>query len=372
MTLSGTKDNADCWSAASIGGFRSNLLRWYDRERRDLPWRAKPGNASDPYHVWLSEVMLQQTTVPAVIPYFLKFTARWPSIHDLAAAPAEDLMREWAGLGYYARARNLLKCAREVAATTAGIFPDREEDLRALPGIGPYTAAAIAAIAFGRPANVVDGNVERVMARYFAVTDPLPAAKPELKERARALTEGCADRPGDYAQALMDLGATVCTPKSPDCRACPLRGDCRGLAQGIAASLPARSLKSRKPVRRGHVYMLRDGRGNVLLHRRPEKGLLGGMVALPTSEWIKEGTPGHAGFIKDPSCLRHSGFTVLHTFTHFHLELEGWSGAVDADAAAVQDDGFFFASESSLTVSGLPSVFLKAARAFLAGRSKVA
>lgn len=263
------------------------LLGWYDRMARPLPWRVSPsarasGVRPDPYRVWLSEVMLQQTTVAAVIPYFRTFTARWPDIESLASAPEAEVMAAWAGLGYYARARNLIACAREVAAG-GGRFPDTEEGLRALPGIGAYTAAAVAAIAFDRPAVVVDGNVERVMARVFAVETPLPQAKPELKALAAQLTP--AERPGDYAQGVMDLGATVCVPRRPACGICPWVDRCAGRAEGIAEDLPRRAEKRPKPLRHGVAFCAVRDDGAVLLERRPARGLLGGMLGLPGSDW---------------------------------------------------------------------------------------
>ncbi|MDJ1009364.1 MAG: A/G-specific adenine glycosylase, partial [Paracoccaceae bacterium] len=294
-----------------------DILAWYDRNARVLPWRVPPGSDArpDPYRVWLSEIMLQQTTVAAVKDYFLRFTALWPDVTALAAAEDAAVMGEWAGLGYYARARNLLKCARAVVADHDGRFPDTREALLTLPGIGPYTAAAIAAIAFGRPAAVVDGNVERVMARLFAVTTPLPAAKPELTAHAARLTP--AHRPGDYAQAVMDLGATICTPKSPACGICPWAASCRGRAEGVAAGLPHKTPKKAKPVRRGIAYVARNPRGDWLLERRPEKGLLGGMLGWPTSDWSDAPAPAPPS----DGDWRSIG-EVRHTFTHFHLILD--------------------------------------------------
>ncbi|MDE2488486.1 MAG: A/G-specific adenine glycosylase, partial [Alphaproteobacteria bacterium] len=259
---------------------RAALLAWYDQNARDLPWRVRPadrtaGRRADPYRVWLSEVMLQQTTVPHATPYFLKFTALWPRVADLAAAPDGEVMAAWAGLGYYARARNLLACARAVARDHEGVFPDTEEGLRALPGLGPYTAAAVAAIAFDRPANVVDGNVERVMARLFAVEQPLPEAKPELKRLAAGLV--AEQRPGDWAQALMDLGAVVCRPKAPLCDRCPIAGRCAALAAGDPETWPRRAPRPERPHRYGVAFVLTRG-DEVALVRRPPRGLLGGML----------------------------------------------------------------------------------------------
>ena len=255
-----------------------------------MPWRVGPaeraaGQRPDPYRIWLSEVMLQQTTVAAVRAYFHRFTERWPTVEDLAAAADADVMGEWAGLGYYARARNLLKCARAVTADHGGRFPATSAGLRELPGVGPYTAAAIAAIAHDEAATVVDGNVERVVARLFAVETPLPAAKPGLTALAARLTP--ADRPGDHAQAMMDLGATICTPRRPACDRCPWSARCAARAAGIAAELPRRTRKAAKPVRRGHAFVACDRDGAWLMERRPDRGLLGGMLGWPGSAWAE-------------------------------------------------------------------------------------
>ncbi len=296
------------------------LLAWYDVHARDLPWRVGPadhkvGMRADPYRVWLSEIMLQQTTVAAVKDYFLKFTELWPTIADLAAAPDDRVMGEWAGLGYYARARNLLKCARVVTNEHGGTFPQTREALLTLPGIGPYTASAIAAIAFDQPETVVDGNVERVMARLHAIRTPLPRAKPELTALADQLTPE--HRPGDYAQAVMDLGATVCTPRSPACGICPWIDACEARALGIQQELPAKEKKKPKPTRFGIVYLGRRADGAWLLERRPEKGLLGGMLGWPGSDWNDapaDAPPADANW-------QDTGAEVRHTFTHFHLRL---------------------------------------------------
>jgi len=294
-----------------------SLLRWYDRHARVMPWRTSPADRAagvrpDPYRVWLSEVMLQQTTVAAVKDYFHRFTARWPDVAALAAAPDTEVMGEWAGLGYYARARNLLKCARAVVADHGGQFPTTRAGLLTLPGIGPYTASAIAAIAFDEAATVVDGNVERVMSRLYRVETPLPAAKPDLTARAGQLTP--AQRPGDYAQAVMDLGATICTPRNPTCGICPWIDACLARAEGVQADLPRKSPKPEKPLRRG-ILWLGHHKGAWLVERRPEHGLLGGMLGFPGDGWDGAGGPAPAN-----ADWRDVG-EVRHTFTHFHLIL---------------------------------------------------
>ncbi|MFD1333830.1 A/G-specific adenine glycosylase, partial [Methylopila musalis] len=259
------------------------LLAWYDRHRRTLPWRAGPGARTEPYRVWLSEIMLQQTTVKAAGPYFLRFLERFPDVASLARAPLDDVLKLWAGLGYYSRARNLHACAIAVMERHGGRFPETEAELLALPGVGPYTAAAIAAIAFDRPAVVVDGNVERVMARLFAVEEAMPAAKPKL----RALAAGVAPvrRPGDYAQATMDLGATLCTPKKPACALCPWDDPCRARAAGAPETYPRKSAKAARPQRFGVAFWVERADGAVLVRARPPKGLLGGMTEIPTGAW---------------------------------------------------------------------------------------
>ncbi len=313
------------------------VLGWYDWSARKLPWRTPPGVQPDPYKVWLSEIMLQQTTVKSASPYYTAFIQRWAQVEALAAADQEDVLRMWAGLGYYSRARNLHRCAGEVVAFHGGKFPDSEERLRALPGIGDYTAAAIRAIAFGKPATVVDGNVERVVARLFAVETPLPGAKPELKRLAGGLTPR--ERPGDYAQAMMDLGATVCSPRNPACLVCPVGEHCAARAKGLSALLPNREDAKDKPVRRGAAYFALRSDGAVLLRKRPEKGLLGGMMEVPGGPWSED-----AGAAPDPS--RHAPLDgrwtklaggVRHTFTHFHLELTVYCAMVQTGVAIRED-----------------------------------
>lgn len=293
------------------------LLDWYDRHARALPWRALPDETPEPYHVWLSEIMLQQTTVTTVKPYFEKFLQLFPTVKDLAAAQDDAVMAAWAGLGYYSRARNLLKCARLVAQEYDGVFPDNEEALLRLPGIGPYTAAAIAAIAFNQPAAPVDGNIERVLARLYALQTPLPALKPEVKAKNEKLVPQ--DRPGDFAQAMMDLGATLCTPKRPDCLLCPWQEICTARKNNIQETLPKRAPKKPKPERRGTVFWLENNKGEVLLHRRPDKGLLGGMLCFPSTGWDA------ANDTELPHILADEWTTleaeVVHVFTHFRLTL---------------------------------------------------
>lgn len=330
------------------------LLAWYDRDAREMPWRVGPADRAagvlpDPYAVWMSEVMLQQTTVAAVRAYFTRFQSLWPTVHDLAAAEDSRVMGEWAGLGYYARARNLLKCARVVSSELDGAFPDTLDGLKALPGIGPYTAAAIAAIAFDRVETVVDGNVERVMSRVFAITDPMPGSKPALRDAAATLTPGI--RPGDYAQAVMDLGATICTPKSPACGICPWQDDCEARAQGIAAELPAREAKKPKPIRQGIAYLAQREDGAWLVETRPERGLLGGMLGWPGGEWgevPQEAPPVDADW-------RELGEEVRHTFTHFHLRLRLRIARLPMEAAP--ERGQF---HDRLRPSDLPTVMRKA------------
>ena len=308
------------------------LLAWYDRHRRTLPWRAAPGAAADPYHVWLSEIMLQQTTVATVGPYFAKFLKRWPDVGALAAAQLDDVLHAWAGLGYYARARNLHACARHVRDRLGGRFPDDEAALRALPGIGAYTAAAIAAIAFGRRAVVVDGNVERVMARLFAVETPLPAAKPALRGHADSLTPTA--RPGDYAQAVMDLGATVCAPRKPRCPECPWAGICAARSAGVTENLPRRAPKAERPTRHGVAFWIERADGAVLLRRRPANGLLGAMMEFPSTEWRARKWSAAAARKQAPVDGEWTPLpgTVRHGFTHFRLELDVLAGRVDDGA----------------------------------------
>jgi len=331
----------------------ANLLAWYDRHARDLPWRSPPGAPpADPYRVWLSEIMLQQTTVAAVRPRFEAFVARWPDVESLAGASDADLMAAWAGLGYYARARNLIACARAVVAA-GGAFPATEERLRALPGLGAYTAAAVAAIAFGERAVVVDANVARVVARLFAIAEPLPGAMPAIRAAADTITP--ASRAGDFAQAMMDLGSAICTPRDPSCLLCPLAASCRAFAAGNPEGFPQKKAKAAKPQRYGTVFWA-ERNGQVMLVRRPPKGLLGGMRALPTGPWASA-PPGLAEAPLAADWAMQGG-TVSHAFTHFRLEL----------ALAVARDGAHSnAGEwwpiADIESAGLPTVFAKAASA---------
>jgi len=334
--------------------FATGLLDWYDRHARVMPWRVSPedrraGVKPDPYRVWLSEVMLQQTTVAAVRDYFRRFTERWPTVADLAAAEDAAVMGEWAGLGYYARARNLLACARAVVRDHGGVFPATREGLLTLPGIGPYTASAIAAIAHDEAATVVDGNVERVMARLWCVSEPLPGAKAALTRLAEGLTPR--ERPGDYAQAVMDLGATICTPRNPACGICPWRDPCRARAEGVQASLPRKVEKAAKPVRQGILWIVQRADGARLVERRAERGLLGGMLGFPGSDW--DGGGGPAPVEADWQEVGE----VRHTFTHFHLILRCQVARV---AEGVEPVRGFFMPRGDFRPSDLPTVMRKA------------
>jgi A/G-specific adenine glycosylase len=334
------------------------LLAWYDRHRRVLPWRAKPGEPADPYRVWLSEIMLQQTTVATVGRYFDAFVSRWPAVDDLAAAGLDQVLHAWQGLGYYARARNLHRCAQAVSRDHGGRFPDDEEALRSLPGVGRYTAAAIMAIAFDKPATVVDGNVERVIARLHAVQTPLPAAKAELHAHTEALTPD--ERPGDFAQAMMDLGATVCTPRQPRCSLCPWREACRARALGIAEDLPRRVPKPDRPQRYGIAFWTVRDDGAVLLRRRPEEGLLGGMTEVPSTAWRAARWPEAEARRQAPfdADWRLVPGVVRHVFTHFALELQVMVGRV---TAAKRGAGFWCPIDR-LGDHALPTVMKKVVR----------
>jgi A/G-specific adenine glycosylase len=338
------------------GDIAARLLDWYDRHARELPWRAKPGTPpTNPYRVWLSEIMLQQTMVAAVIPYFERFTARWPDVAALAASDDAELMAAWAGLGYYARARNLLACARAVVAEHGGAFPSTEAELRKLPGIGAYTAAAIAAIAFDERAVVVDANVERVVARLFAIKKPLPEARPAIRTACDQITPK--QRTGDFAQAMMDLGATLCTARKAACLACPLTKLCKGHAQGIAESLPIKPAKADKPHRTGTAYWIQNGDA-VWLVKRPGKGMLAGMRALPDDGWVAR----HDGDSTPPftASWRTLNEPVAHVFTHFSLSLSVALTSSPVQAGTLKSGEWW--PVNSLDSAGLPTLFMKAAK----------
>ncbi|HVI90439.1 MAG TPA: A/G-specific adenine glycosylase [Dongiaceae bacterium] len=343
------------------GGVRPSpaaLLDWYDRHRRVMPWRALPGQLPDPYQVWLSEIMLQQTTVATVKGYFDAFLARWPRIEDLAAADLDAVLTAWAGLGYYARARNLYRCAQAVVRDHGGRFPSDEAGLLALPGIGPYTAAAIAAIAFDRPATILDGNVERVISRIYRVATPLPKAKEELRALAAGLTPQ--RRPGDYAQAIMDLGATICTPTKPKCALCPWRPDCAAFAAGDAEDYPRKLPKVARPVRHGMAFWMVNEQGAIGLRRRAEKGLLGGMMEIPSTEWRSEIWSDEAALKPAPLVAdwRITPGLVRHVFTHFELRLRLAHAKVTKRAEKALPD-IIWVMPDCLDDYALPSVMRK-------------
>ncbi|TPM35031.1 A/G-specific adenine glycosylase [Mesorhizobium sp. B2-3-4] len=346
----------------------SRLLAWYDAHHRELPWRVSPrdharGAQPDPYRIWLSEVMLQQTTVEAVKSYFRAFVEKWPDVMALAAAPIEDVMKAWAGLGYYSRARNLKACA-DLVASRGGRFPDTETGLRELPGIGAYTSAAIAAIAFDRPAAVVDGNVERVVTRLFSITTPLTEAKPEIRAYVERMVP--AKRPGDFAQAMMDLGATICTPRRPSCMLCPLREGCSAILSGDPERFPVRLPKADKPLRRGAAFVAVRDDGAILLRKRPEKGLLGGMTEVPTTGWTARmdgaTTRAAAPFAGD---WRRAG-TITHVFTHFALELEIFHTHTKGEVL----ERHFWSPAVEVSGEALPTVMKKAIEAAIPGATK--
>lgn len=339
------------------------LLAWYDRHRRSLPWRAKPGKTADPYHVWLSEIMLQQTTVPAVKPYYETFLARWPTVRDLAEAELNEILAAWAGLGYYARARNLHKCAAIVTERHGARFPAEVEALRELPGIGRYTAAAIAAIAFDKPATIVDGNVERVISRLHRIETPLPKAKEEIWALAEELTPK--QRPGDYAQAIMDLGATLCTPQRPACSLCPWQSVCAAFQAGDQETYPRKAPKAERPQRYGAAFWIVNEKGEVALRRRPPRGLLGGMLEVPGTDWDQKTQTAAAALRKAPLTAewRWCDGMVRHVFTHFALELRVASASVRGRPL----DGAEWVAIDRLGSVALPSVMRKVARLALIG-----
>jgi A/G-specific adenine glycosylase len=343
----------------------ASLLAWYDRHRRRLPWRALPGEPADPYRVWLSEIMLQQTTVTAVAPYYTKFLARFPSVRELAAADIEDVRKLWAGLGYYARAHRLHACALAVVERHGGVFPGTEEDLLALPGIGPYTAAAVAAIAFGRAASPVDGNVERVIARLFAVKGELPGAKPAIRALAEELRPG--ERPGDFAQAMMDLGATICTPKNPACALCPFMESCAARRRGDPETFPRKAKKRDGRLRRGAAFVALRADGHLLVRTRPAKGLLGGMTEVPTTAFLADfdaaGAVGEAPRFAAPRSgtgqarWRRLSGVVIHVFTHFPLELVVYRSEVPDAVAA--PEGMRWLAQEDIAGAALPGLMRK-------------
>lgn len=329
------------------------VLAWYDRHARDLPWRISPSDRArgvlpDPYRVWLSEVMLQQTTVAAVRSYFLRFTELWPTVFDLAAAPLDAVLREWAGLGYYARARNLHACARAVVERHGGVFPASAGMLQTLPGIGAYTSAAIAAICFDEPVAVLDGNLDRVLARFYALPVPVREAKEALRA---ALQMSVPQRAGDFAQAMMDLGATICAPRSASCLICPLQPECIGTREGTPTLYPIKPQKAERPIRLGHAFVMTDRSGDIFLRTRPAKGLLAGMSEVPTSDWVTE--PG-APVYPAAGQWRHCG-QVVHVFTHFRLELDVWAAEVLPEGL---EDGWW-TPPSALKGEALPTLFRK-------------
>jgi A/G-specific adenine glycosylase len=336
----------------------ADLLAWYDRNRRVLPWRATPGGIADPYRVWLSEIMLQQTTVTAVAPYYARFLERFPDVFALAAAPLEDVLKAWAGLGYYARARNLHACAQEVVAVHGGTFPRSEQELAALPGIGPYTAAAIAAIAYDLKATAVDGNVERVVSRLYVVEAELPAAKREIRALAAGLTPDL--RPGDFAQAMMDLGATICTPQKPACALCPWMEACTARRRGDPEAFPRKAPKKEGRLRRGAAFVAVTADRRLLVRTRPGKGLLGGMTEVPGSDWSHDFDVSDARRWAPPLAGAHwrrVAGTVTHVFTHFPLELVVYT--VEVAASAAMHEGMRWVALDALPGEALPNVMRK-------------
>jgi A/G-specific adenine glycosylase len=332
------------------------LLAWYDVHRRALPWRALPGKRADPYRVWLSEIMLQQTTVQAVGRYYRDFLARWPTVQALAAAPLDDVLAGWAGLGYYARARNLHRAAKVVVADFGGEFPASFEELRKLPGVGAYTAGAIAAIAFDLPFLAMDANAERVLARLFGIEEPLPKAKRRLQELGQSLVPR--ERAGDFAQALMDLGSAICTPKKPACNSCPLNSDCEAFRRGIQELLPVKGEKPARPLKRGAAFVARDASGAVLLIRRPEKGLLGGMLQPPLGPWTDEFLSAEEALAQAPFAANWRKRTgiVRHGFTHFELEIEVYAAELERSPA---HRSAIWVARNDLSSVALPTVMRK-------------
>jgi A/G-specific adenine glycosylase len=341
---------------AQTPAIASNVLEWWDRHRRTLPWRAGPGQTSDPYLVWLSEVLLQQTTVQAVIPYFERFKALWPRLEDLAAAPLEEVMRAFAGLGYYSRARNLHACAQEVVRR-GGSFPRTEAELRTLPGIGAYTAAAVAAIAFDQPAAPVDGNIARIVTRLHAIEQPIAKARTVIARAAAAQTPPA--RPGDFAQALMDIGATICTPRNPDCPACPIRFACIASAKGHPQAYPRKAARKLRPHRRGAAFFAQAVDGSILLRTRAPSGLLGGTLELPGTQWSADYAPDAAASgAPFPAPWLLTPGLVEQAFTHFSLALNVYSARVTEKL--VTRDGCFWIGREEIDGAALSSLMRKA------------
>lgn len=362
-------NNTESQEAKDGSSFAGRLLDWYGIHARTMPWRVPPrdhaqGVRANPYHVWLSEVMLQQTQVATVKDYFLKFINLWPSVEVLAAADLEDVLKAWAGLGYYSRARNLKKCADTVVTDFNGKFPRTASELKALPGIGDYTASAIASIAFDEAVPVLDGNVERVLARHDRIDTPFPQAKPEAKALLETLLSH--EKPGEFAQAMMDLGATICTPKRPACALCPINEDCAGFKNGDLENYPFKQPKAEKPTRKGAAYVLRNKLGSVFLCKRGNSGLLAGMTQVPTTDWNSR-RDGQTGTAAAPiQALWEPKGTIRHTFTHFHLELEVWTAEVTNHP---HQDGWWCAS-IELANEALPTVMRKVLQAGLDGSAK--
>lgn len=357
------KPETDNKTISQIEWFRQSMLSWYDEHQRVLPWRARAGQVRIPYKTWLSEVMLQQTTVNAVIPYFNKFVDKWPDVYALADAGEEEIMDSWAGLGYYSRARNLHKCAKLIVSEYGGEFPSELKELKSLPGVGDYISAAVRSIAFDKQACVVDGNVERVLSRFYAVKQPLPKSKKRLKNIAAKLSDNREDRPGDFAQAMMDLGATICTPKSPKCFICPLSSDCKARIEGLQADLPYKEKKKVQPQKYGNVYWVESRCGSILLQRRPDDMMLGRMIGFPTNVWQPSKVQGKQHmdmlekYIGSAQQLPH---VVKHSFTHFDIHLNCFKIVVDKDSIQLcENEGFYWMKCDELLNTNFPTLFKK-------------